>query len=100
MRSQLASKVVAAVWTVWLASASAGESPETGLEPKFTPEQRLAPERLRAVREAREQLAAKRVPLPEWWGLDDYRAVIHVHAEDSNHTRGTREQVLTAARRA
>src|SRR6185436_6793212 len=29
----------------------------------------------------------------------DYRAVIHVHAEDSDHTKGTRPEVLAAAKK-
>src|SRR4029078_5293029 len=30
----------------------------------------------------------------------DYRAVLHVHAEDSDHTKGTRAEVLRAAKAA
>ena len=37
-------------------------------------------------------------PLPSIY--NDYRAVLHVHAEDSDHTGGTREQVLQGAKAA
>ena len=37
-------------------------------------------------------------PLPSIY--NDYRAVLHIHAEDSAHTKGTREEVLKAAKAA
>ena len=37
--------------------------------------------------------------LPDLGAFEDFRAVIHVHAEDADHTKGTREQVLAAARK-
>ncbi len=42
----------------------------------------------------------ERVPAPPLGIYNDYRAVLHVHAEDAEHTLGTREQVLEAARKA
>jgi acetyl esterase/lipase len=69
------------------------------LAPRFTPVERLAPAHLAAVHAARQAWETQRVPAPEIWGLEDYRAVIHVHAEDSNHTRGTRAEVLAAAKK-
>jgi len=66
---------------------------------RFTVLQRLAPEHLKATREAREKLARERQPVPEFGHYNDYRAVLHVHAEDSDHTKGTREQVLAAAKK-
>jgi len=70
-----------------------------GEKPGFSPVQRLEPERLKATHEAVQRFAGERVPLPELGALEDYRAVIHVHAEDSNHTQGTRDQVLAAAKK-
>ena len=70
-----------------------------GEKPGFSPVQRLEPERLKATHEAVQRFAGERVPLPELGALEDYRAVIHVHAEDSNHTKGTRDQVLAAAKK-
>src|SRR5262245_22341625 len=64
-----------------------------------TAEQRLEPEHLKAVHEARMQFAHERKSVPNFGPYEDYRAVIHVHAEDSNHTKGTRPEVLAAAKR-
>jgi acetyl esterase/lipase len=61
--------------------------------------QRLEPAQLKATREAREKLARERQPVPDFGHYNDYRAVLHVHAEDSDHTKGTREQVLVAAKK-
>lgn len=75
---------------------------QTGLKPgrKYSTVERLAPERLAAVREARERLAAARKTLPEVGVYEDVPAVIHVHAEDAPHTLGKREEVLAAAKKA
>lgn len=75
---------------------------QTGLKPgrKYTTLERLAPERLAAVRAARQSLAAQRRTLPPVGVYEDYAAVIHVHAEDARHTPGKREEVLAAAKRA
>jgi acetyl esterase/lipase len=69
------------------------------LAPRFTSVERLSPERLRATHEAREQFAKQRTEVLDVWSYEDYRAVIHVHAEDSDHTRGTRAEVLAAAKK-
>lgn len=60
---------------------------------------RLAPERLEAVRRAQQRFAQQRQVLPQLHAMHDFRAVIHVHAEDSDHTGGTRPEVLAAAKR-
>ncbi len=67
---------------------------------KLTPQQRLEPEHLRATHEARLRFAAERQTLPELGVYHDFRAVMHVHAEDADHTKGTREEVLAAANKA
>jgi hypothetical protein len=51
------------------------------------------------VHEARERFAAARKTLPPRPGVQDIRAILHVHAEDAAHTGGTREEVLTAAKK-
>ena len=48
------------------------------LAPRFTSVERLAPDHLRATREAREQFAKQRQEVPEVWSYEDFRAVIHV----------------------
>jgi hypothetical protein len=61
--------------------------------------QRMDLKRLQAAAAARQRFAAERRLLPATPGLRDFRAIFHVHAEDSRHTGGTREEVLEACRR-
>ena len=84
-----------------LAAMAAAQTPiqQSASRPgrKWTTIQRLDRAHLEAVRKAREKFAAeRRVAVPQDV-YDDYRAVIHVHAEDADHTKGTRAQVLAAA---
>ena len=83
---------------------------------KLSTPERLEPQHLKAVHEARENFA-KLANAPAAAGGDgvdaliarakkeglgiynDYRAVIHVHAEDSNHTGGKRAGVLEATKK-
>src|SRR6266542_5578684 len=65
---------------------------------KWTTLQRLEPEHLRAVHEARLRFAKERKQSSERGVYQDYAAVLHVHAEDSAHTGGARQQVLEAAK--
>ncbi|MDA1272838.1 MAG: alpha/beta hydrolase fold domain-containing protein [Verrucomicrobia bacterium] len=67
------------------------------LEATRTVAQRIEVQHLRAVHEERARLAAARSVIPGFAVYDDFRAVMHVHAEDSDHTKGTREQVLEAS---
>src|SRR5262249_34988048 len=55
---------------------------------------------LAAVHEARAALAKQRKSLPRLGVYEDYRAVLHVHAEDSDHTKGSRVEVLRGAKAA
>src|SRR6202171_3250129 len=67
---------------------------------KYTTIERLDPAHLEATHQAREHFAKDRKKLP-WQGVyTDYRAVLHVHAEDADHTKGTRPQVLAGAKAA
>ena len=61
---------------------------------------RLAPARLEALHQQRvEWMKVRKVdPLPSIY--HDYGAVLHVHAEDASHTKGTREEVLKGAKAA
>ncbi|HZI33424.1 MAG TPA: hypothetical protein VFF11_13875, partial [Candidatus Binatia bacterium] len=65
----------------------------------LTAQQRLEPSHLQAVHEARLEFARERRPPPDFWVYEDFRVVIHVHAEDAPHTKGTRPQVLEAAKK-
>jgi acetyl esterase/lipase len=59
---------------------------------------RLERERLEATREVRLKWSRERIVHPNLGVYRDFRAILHVHAEDAEHTLGTREQVLSAAK--
>jgi len=65
---------------------------------KYTTIERLQPERLRAVSEDRSRYQKSRHTVSLETGYDDFRGVLHAHAEDSNHTGGTRAELLAAAK--
>jgi hypothetical protein len=60
----------------------------------------MAPARLKATHEDIERIRKTRRALPTQPGLNDYRAILHAHAEDSSHTGGTRPEMLAEARKA
>jgi acetyl esterase/lipase len=72
---------------------------------KFSAMQRLERAHLQAVHQMRQEWDDMRKNPPPGTRrgdpgiFNDYRAVIHVHAEDSNHTKGTRPEVLAAAKK-
>jgi hypothetical protein len=68
-------------------------------KPQSTPLQRFEPEQLKAAHADRLRFARERTPLPDFGVYEDFRAVLHVHAEDSDHTKGTRAEVLAAAKK-
>lgn len=61
---------------------------------------RLEESQLEATRQARLQWSRDRVVHPRLGIYRDFRAILHVHAEDAEHTLGTRDQVLKAAKEA
>ena len=81
-----------------LAGALLADQPSPGR--KYSTLERLEEAHLAAVHEARLNFARQRKTLP-WLGVyADYRAVLHIHAEDADHTKGTRPEVLRAAKAA
>jgi hypothetical protein len=64
---------------------------------KYTSVERVGRERLRAVHADRLRYAKERAPVMIDTGYQDFRAVLHAHAEDSAHTGGTRPEMLRAA---
>ncbi|MCX6620855.1 MAG: alpha/beta hydrolase fold domain-containing protein, partial [Acidobacteria bacterium] len=60
--------------------------------------ERLETVHLEAVHKARRQFAASRRVVPRHSLYLDFRAVLHVHAEDAPHTKGTRPELLAAAK--
>jgi hypothetical protein len=55
---------------------------------------------LRTVHETVEQFARQRRPVKLKTGYQDFRAILHAHAEDAAHTGGTRLEMLAAAKQA
>ena len=78
------------------AMAGPGETPR----PKYTPTERMTTARLKAAHDDVLQIARSRRPLPGMPGWNDYRTILHAHAEDSAHTGGTRAEMLAEAKRA
>jgi hypothetical protein len=82
-----------------LAMTSAGAASEPP-PPRYTPVERLTTARLAAVHADVLKYQSERravAPLP---GLNDYRCILHAHAEDSTHTGGTLPEMLADARKA
>ena len=79
-----------------LAGAVVADLPSPGR--KYSTLERLQEQHLAAVHEARTNFARQRKSLPLPGVYNDYRAVLHVHAEDADHTKGTRAEVLHAAK--
>jgi hypothetical protein len=81
---------------VFVSAGTAGEAPPR----KHTNVERLALARLAAVHADVRKLQAKRVTVPPLPGLNDYRCILHAHAEDSAHTGGTLPELLADAKKA
>jgi hypothetical protein len=60
----------------------------------------MAPARLKAAHEDLQRLRQSRRTIPPLPGLNDYRSILHAHAQDSAHTGGTRDEMLADAKRA
>lgn len=77
--------------------------PADGNQPpprKYSNIERLALPRLKAVHGDVLKLRAQRTRPDPRPGLNDYRCVIHAHAEDSDHTGGTLPEMLADAKKA
>ncbi len=72
---------------------------DDGVRRKYTPVERMAAARLKAVHEDVERIRKTRRAPHQLPGLHDYRAILHAHAEDSDHTGGTRQEMLAEARK-
>src|SRR5262245_66639723 len=67
---------------------------------KYSNLERLSPDRLAAVHADVERLKPRRIDVPPRPGLNDYRCILHAHAEDSDHTGGTLPEMLADAKKA
>lgn len=62
--------------------------------------ERLSLDRLAAAHADVEKLKLRRIDIPPRPGLNDYRCILHAHAEDSDHTGGTLPEMLADAKKA
>ena len=67
---------------------------------KRTPVERLALPRLQAAHEDVQKFKKLHRTVPPLAGLNDYRCILHAHAEDSDHTGGTLPEMLADAKKA
>jgi hypothetical protein len=79
------------------AQAAADSEPP---RPKYSPTERMTLTRLKAAHDDVIAIGRLRKPLPAIPGVNDCRAILHAHAEDSDHTGGTRSEMLADAKRA
>jgi hypothetical protein len=82
------------------ALAFAQTAPRLGPGRKYSSIDRVKIEHLRAVHADRLRFASERQPVPLSTGYNEYRAIMHAHAEDASHTGGTRREMLGAAHKA
>jgi hypothetical protein len=80
----------------YVAAGGAGEPPPR----KYSNVERLPLARLAAVHDDVERLKPRRIAIPPLPGLNDYRCILHAHAEDSTHTGGTLPELLADAKAA
>src|SRR5271163_4337669 len=87
-----------AVWACsLLASATTAAEP---LPRKYSNIERLSLEHLAAVHADVEKLKSQRIDIQPSQVLNDYRCIMHAHAEDSDHTGGTLPEMLADAKKA
>jgi hypothetical protein len=67
---------------------------------KYTSVERMSPDRLRSVHEDLIRYHRSRQHVQLKTDYNDYRAILHAHAEDSPHTGGGRDEMLKAAKAA
>lgn len=86
----------------WLAAHCAIHPTRADAVPKknYTPSERMNRARLEATHEDVVRLRSTRHDVSPWPGLNDYRTILHAHAEDSAHTGGTRPEMLADAKKA
>jgi hypothetical protein len=88
---------VSALTCLLFAFAVTAADPPTRKHSNF---ERLSLEHLEAVHKDVEKLKTQRADIPLQPGLNDYRCILHAHAEDSNHTGGTLPEMLADAKKA
>ena len=85
-------------FVLWAALTTAGAAAETNQH--WSVLQRLEREHLAAVHADRLRIAGTRQEISNQGVYQDFRGVVHVHAEDAEHTKGTRKELLAGALKA
>jgi hypothetical protein len=80
----------------FVTAGNAGEPPPR----KYANVERLPLVRLAAVHADVQKFERERISLPPLPGLNDYRCILHAHADDSTHTGGTLPELLADAKKA
>ncbi|HYL97883.1 MAG TPA: hypothetical protein VEZ90_02930, partial [Blastocatellia bacterium] len=100
-RSLLVSFLLLGICLFWSAGYYLSQS-STQLGPgrKYSSIERMSLTHLAAVHQACVNYQSQRKPVQLKTGFQDFRAILHAHAEDSPHTGGTRQEMLKAAKAA
>ncbi len=101
MSSRIPSSFALLLSLFWLNAASridAAEPPGGAVARKT--DERFKAERLERTTADARAIQARRQDRPLPQGFDDVRAVFHAHAEDSEHTGGTRPEMIADAKKA
>ena len=88
---------VSALANVLIASAGLSAEPPPR---KYSNLERLSLEHLAAVHADVEKLKQQRIDIPPRPESNDYRCILHAHAEDSDHTGGSLPEMLADAKKA
>ena len=96
MKSLAGSFVSALACCLWAPAAMAAEP----LPRKWSNVERLSLDHLAAVHADVEKFKPQRINIPLRPNLNDYRCIMHAHAEDSAHTGGTLNEMLADAKKA
>lgn len=83
-----------------LSGAAVAAGPGQSLGRTRSTNERMQTERLKAATADVEAIKATRKAVQLKSGLNDYRAILHAHAEDASHTGGTRPEMLADAKKA
>jgi hypothetical protein len=91
---------VVAAFSMAICGAPESRAADESTGKKRSPIERMAPARLKAAHDQVARFHRSRHALTALPGLNDFRAILHAHAEDSAHTGGTRPEMLADARKA
>lgn len=91
--------LLAAVVVASFSALQAAELPPFSIERVHSSIARMQEAHLRAAHEDVARIQAQRQAVALKVGLNDYRTILHAHAQDASHTGGTRPEMLADAKR-